>query len=134
MFQTTQFLPHPSKPNKLNQLKALLLRTARKLRANCEFMILLYLFFYKTIWHSLENSLLGGGGCRFESAAGFGCKSYLCITVISCKLLRIGSASIRPVSYCGTSLNTHRSKLNSASHSYAEAGGQGGGEGRSAGS
>lgn len=117
-----------SKPNKLKQLKALLLRV------NCEFIILLYLFFYKTILHSSENFVLNSGVCHFENAAGFGCKSCLWITVISCEVLRVGSASIRPGSYCGTLLlATHRSKLNSRSHHYADAGGEGGGEGRSAG-
>lgn len=96
MFQTTQFLPHPSKTNNFNQPKALLLRTAHDLRANCEFVILFYLFFYKTIWHSSENSLLSSGVCRFESAEGLGCKSCLWITAISCEVLRVGSAAIRP--------------------------------------
>lgn len=48
--------------------------------------------------------------------------------MISCEVLHVGSAGIRPASYCGTSLATHRSKLNSESHHYAEAAGEGGGE------
>lgn len=95
----------------------------------------LILFFYKTIWHLSENSLLTACICSIESAAISGSKSCLWITVISSKILRVGSVGIEPVSYCGTLLTTHRSNSeNSESHPYAEAGGEGGREGRSAGS
>lgn len=82
----------PSFKNKLNQPKALLLRPLCDLKANCEFINLFYLFFYKTIWHPSENSLLSGGVCRFESAEGLGCRSCLWIAVVSCEVLGVGSA------------------------------------------
>lgn len=49
VFQATQIFPSPSKQNKFNQPKALLPRTAKSLRVNCEFVILFYLFYYKAI-------------------------------------------------------------------------------------
>lgn len=91
-----------------------MLRTACDLRVNCEFGNIFSLFFHKTIWHSSENSLLSGAVCRFESAEGLGCKSCLWITVISCKVLRVGAAGVRAASYCGPSWARHRSSVQKA--------------------
>lgn len=53
--------------------------------------------------------------------------------MISCEVLRVGAAGVSAASYCGPSLAAPRSKLRSESHRCAEAAGEGGGEGRSAG-
>jgi len=72
--------------------------------------------------------------CHFESAEGLGCKSCLWVTAIACEVLRVGSAAVSAASHRGPSVAPRRSKLSSESHRYAEAAGEGGGEGRAAGS
>lgn len=48
--------------------------------------------------------------------------------MISCEVLGVALASVRAVSYCGTSLAAHTRQLSAESHRSAGAGGEGGAE------